>query len=388
MLRFRFLLVVIGCLVIRATADTATLRPAADTTLFETFPDNNFGRFHLVAGTTLKQGARSRTLLKFVPGTNLPPGAVISAVQLTVQVDRSPSRPESSTFDLHRMAVDWTEGTGGSGSQAKGTLAKDNESTWNVRLSPSTLWSTPGGAAPDDFAAVPSATARIATRMTFGSTPELVADLQAWIDHPETNFGWIIISESEDVAGTARRFGSRENSPAPTLLVTFTATAPQVAPEITTQPQNQAVFAGEAASFSVVATGTAPLDYRWSLNQTSLAGATNATLLLTNVLAANAGSYTVTVTNAGGSKTSAPATLTLLSPPSIQPVIVTPGVLNLNFTAEAGHGYAVQFLDALPPGNWQTLTNFVASAASANITVADPISKPQRFYRLEATKAP
>ncbi len=46
-----------------------------------------------------------------------------------------------------------------------------------------------------------------------------------------------------------------------------------VAPSITTQPQNQSVKAGATATFSVAATGTAPLAYQWSKNGTAIAGA-------------------------------------------------------------------------------------------------------------------
>ena len=63
--------------------------------MFETYPDNNFGHYYLVSGTTAKQGARSRALMKFVPGTNIPPGAIISSVQLTLQVNRSPHAPQT-----------------------------------------------------------------------------------------------------------------------------------------------------------------------------------------------------------------------------------------------------------------------------------------------------
>ena len=108
MVRLAFLLFLFCNIANQAEAATITLRPAADTTLFETFPDNNFGRYSLVAGTTAKQGARSRALIKFAPGTNIPPGAVISSVQLTLRVNRSPHTPEGSTFDLNRMLVDWT----------------------------------------------------------------------------------------------------------------------------------------------------------------------------------------------------------------------------------------------------------------------------------------
>ncbi len=71
---------------------------------------------------------------------------------------------------------------------------------------------------------------------------------------------------------------------------------------------------GGTASFSVTASGTAPLSYRWSWNGTNLVEATNATLTLNNVQLAQAGNYSVLVSNLAGSTNSAVAKLTVSSP--------------------------------------------------------------------------
>jgi len=83
-------------------------------------------------------------------------------------------------------------------------------------------------------------------------------------------------------------------------------------------PASQTVPAGTNVTFSVTASGTAPLSYQWRFNNTDLSGATKATLALTNVQWAEAGSYVVVVSNTLGSVTSAPpAVLTVNSPPII-----------------------------------------------------------------------
>ena len=87
-----------------------------------------------------------------------------------------------------------------------------------------------------------------------------------------------------------------------------------VAPVITTQPTNQAVAVGQTATFSVTASGTAPLSYQWSLNGTNITGATNPTLTLNNVQLTQPGSYSVVVTNIVGSTNSASAVLTVVLP--------------------------------------------------------------------------
>jgi hypothetical protein len=87
------------------------------------------------------------------------------------------------------------------------------------------------------------------------------------------------------------------------------------APTILTQPQNQSVLAGTNVTFSVTATGTLPLAYQWQLNSSNIVGATSASLLLTNVQLSATGSYSVIVSNSGGSLASSNATLTVHLPP-------------------------------------------------------------------------
>ena len=68
----------------------------------------------------------------------------------------------------------------------------------------------------------------------------------------------------------------------------------------------------------MLAGGSPPLEYQWFFNETNLvANATNADLVLSNVTAAAAGTYTVSVSNLLGGLISQPATLTVLLPPSI-----------------------------------------------------------------------
>src|SRR5207247_1037574 len=57
---------------------------------------------------------------------------------------------------------------------------------------------------------------------TFDSTTNLIADVQSWVDNSSANFGWIVLSQLEDVGKTARHFASREGgASAPTLAVQF-----------------------------------------------------------------------------------------------------------------------------------------------------------------------
>ncbi len=80
---------------------------------------------------------------------------------------------------------------------------------------------------------------------------------------------------------------------------------------ILTQPKSQTVRVGTNVTFNVVAAGTSPLSYQWRFNATNIGGATNSSLVLSNVQPAASGNYTVVVTNSINSITSAPANLSV-----------------------------------------------------------------------------
>lgn len=82
-------------------------------------------------------------------------------------------------------------------------------------------------------------------------------------------------------------------------------------PTITTQPVSQIIIKGYAVTFSVVATGTPTLTYQWYKNAVLISGATNSSYVIVAVASTDAGSFTVTVTNGGGTITSSAAVLTV-----------------------------------------------------------------------------
>jgi hypothetical protein len=90
-----------------------------------------------------------------------------------------------------------------------------------------------------------------------------------------------------------------------------------LAPTIVSQPTDQTVAGGDTAVFSVTASGTPPLGYQWRYNGVNLAGATNNSLILTNVQFSQNGNYTVLISNIFGSILSSNAVLIVLTPPFI-----------------------------------------------------------------------
>src|SRR2546422_7003982 len=120
----------------------------------------------------------------------------------------------------------------------------------------------------------------------------------------------------------------------------FTANAAPVVPTITTQPGNQTVTAGQTATFTVVAAGTAPLAYQWQKNGANIAGATAASYTTSATTTADSGSaFAVVVTNTAGKVTSAAATLTVNAAP-VAPTITTAPV-NQTVTAGQTASFAV-----------------------------------------------
>jgi hypothetical protein len=95
-------------------------------------------------------------------------------------------------------------------------------------------------------------------------------------------------------------------------MATLTVNAVAVAPTITAQPANQTVNVGQAATFVVTATGTAPLSYQWQKNSANISGATGASYTTpATVLGDSGAKFDVIVSNSAGNQTSTLATLTV-----------------------------------------------------------------------------
>ena len=150
---------------------------------------------------------------------------------------------------------------------------------------------------------------------------------------------------------------------------------------IAAQPQNQVVAQGQDASFSVLASGDAPLSYQWSLNGTNLSGATSSTLALTNVQTRDVGSYVVMVANPWSSVPSAAALLTVtnFTPPSLAAATMTPNGFTFQLSMPVGHTYVILATTNLQ--DWTPIYTNVAPTSMVVITDAGATNYGRRSYR-------
>ena len=100
---------------------------------------------------------------------------------------------------------------------------------------------------------------------------------------------------------------------------------PRLPPGILVQPAKQSVTRGQNVLLSVVSENCFDIAFQWQLNGTNVPGATNSTLSLSNVHPTNSGSYTVLVSDGGGTSNSQPAALTVLREPR------NPGSADIDF---------------------------------------------------------
>ncbi|BCA57086.1 hypothetical protein W02_42260 [Nitrospira sp. KM1] len=233
-----------------ARAESITLTPFKDATIFgesinqgvpNTDGQDLFNRSN-GAGPGIFSGgngalAAHRALIEFDVAGQIPQGALITGVALTMHIGivaGSGGAPglgdqTSRIMDLHRLTADWGEGITGAtsttvGGTGQGFPANPGDATWNASHFGSTLWNTPGG----DFDSTVSGSLAVGSvffsPQTWQSTPGMVTDVQNWLNDPSSNFGWILINHDEKARQTHRAFYSKEwTDPAmrPQLLVTY-----------------------------------------------------------------------------------------------------------------------------------------------------------------------
>lgn len=208
-----------------ADTTTVTLAPARDATLYQGLEEfSNGGGRSLHAGRVQGFVVR-RALIGFDIAGALQSGAEVRSVTLMLELSRVKTGSEHEVeLTLHRVLADWGEGDQVVSEEAdgKGVPAVAGDATWTWRLLDSEPWAAPGG----DFAPETSATVTVEDlgSYTFASTNQLERDVQAWLDDPASNFGWILLGD-EELPGSAKRFNSSEHEDVaarPVLTVVYT----------------------------------------------------------------------------------------------------------------------------------------------------------------------
>jgi len=190
-------------------ASTHLLQPAQDATIlldgFGTDLADGQGSF-LWTGVTIG-GVDRRALVRF-DMSGIPTGRRVTSARVTFHLDRS-IKSGNDPVSIHRVLASWNEGPANAGGSGAGTTAGPGDVTWLHRSFPATPWTLAGG----DFAA--SSDTQIAgnvaspTPVVFAS-PQLAADVQAWLDAPAGNHGWILVGAPvPEGQVTAKRFASR-----------------------------------------------------------------------------------------------------------------------------------------------------------------------------------
>jgi hypothetical protein len=182
-----------------------------DNTLYE--PDGNrsngVGSEMFIGLSGLTPPYIRRALVAFDVRAYVPSGATVDSVRLSVTMITGAIIP--SRVRLYRVLDDWGEGASNADGLPGGAQAAPGDATWTARLWPDSLWSLPGG----DFVAVPSGSTDVAgaiVEYVFNTTPQMVADVQAWLDDPASNFGWLIRgNENAAVPGSLKSFATHQN---------------------------------------------------------------------------------------------------------------------------------------------------------------------------------
>jgi hypothetical protein len=152
-------------------------------------------------------------------------------------------------------------------------------------------------------------------------------------------------------------------------------------PTIITQPQSASAVAGSSVTFSVIASGTAPLGYQWQFNATNIAQATASVYTCSNVQAGAAGSYSVVISNIAGTTVSTNAVLTITQtiPLQFNSICLTAGgQIQLQASGPPAH-YALDATTNLL--DWAELTNFTTTASTFQY-LDSTTNASQRIYRL------
>ena len=154
-----------------------------------------------------------------------------------------------------------------------------------------------------------------------------------------------------------------------------------VPPTITQQPADLTVTAGQPASFTVAASGTAPLAYQWQRNGAAIAGATSTTYTIAATVLGDSGAvFRAVVTNVAGSATSNNATLTVVAAAPVLTITQQPASISVVAGTAASFTVAATCSSGTLVIQWQR-----SQGSGASLTFADIAGATALTYTLAST---
>lgn len=179
-----------------------------------------------------------------------------------------------------------------------------------------------------------------------------------------------------------RRFQNYTGFGQPTYsLYPYVALCSTEPPSILEQPISRAVMAGENTSLTVLATGRPRPAFQWFKDGAAITNAKSAEYKITGFQSANAGTYTVTVSNEHGTITSAPAVLSVASGPSItaqpQSLALHPGADGTLAVTASGSGMLAY--------QWFKNGASIAGATSASLALSSDALASAGLYQVRIT---
>ena len=182
---------------------------------------------------------------------------------------------------------------------------------------------------------------------------------------------------------TSNKSGNSYTAPA----ITFTIfDPPAVAPAITQQPAPLTVTEGQAASFSVTATGSPAPTYQWLFKNAPIQGAISAQFQIAKTGLTNAGNYAVIALNTAGSVTSAPVALTII--PAVKPVTITNQPVGLTVKEGGTATFSVGVTGTAPiTYQWTFKTATLPNETNATLTLSNVSTNQAGIYRVKVANS-
>ncbi len=198
-----------------------------------------------------------------------------------------------------------------------------------------------------------------------------------------TSATYSIASAAASDAGTYTAVANNSAGSATSTAATLTVNAATAIPSFTTQPQSQTAVVGGTVTFTVTASGSPTPTYQWMKGTAAIAGATSATLTLSNIQLTDGATYAITATNSAGSATSTGAVLTVTVPPTFTTQPASQTILvgaSVTFTAAANG-------TPTPTYQWTKDGAAIVAATNASLTVSNAQLTDAATYAVIATNS-